>query len=59
MDKRLCVAVCPFNKFGDNNTLTCTDKCLIANGSKNGEYADPQLRICVKVCSAAPIPTFG
>ena len=59
MDKFLCVAKCPYNKFGDNHTLTCNDECLYSNGSYNGEYADPQLRICVVVCSAAPIPTYG
>ena len=25
MAKFLCVAVCPYNKFGDNNTLKCVD----------------------------------
>jgi hypothetical protein len=56
--KKLCVAKCPYNKYGDNNTLTCVDECKTA-GVYNGEYADPQLRICVRVCSAYPIPTFG
>ncbi len=46
MIKKLCVAVCPYNKYGDNNTLTCIDSCK-TGGSYNGEFADPQLRICV------------
>ena len=25
MTKKLCVAKCPYNKFGDNNTLRCVD----------------------------------
>lgn len=25
MNKKLCVAKCPYNKFGDNNTLKCVD----------------------------------
>lgn len=60
MQKKLCVAQCPYNQFGDNNTLTCKNACDNANtidGTR--EYADPQLRICVKVCSASPIPTYG
>lgn len=27
LSKKLCVAKCPDNKFGDNNTLTCVDSC--------------------------------
>lgn len=31
MAKKLCVAKCPYNKFGDNTTLSCKDSCNNTN----------------------------
>lgn len=57
--KRLCVAVCPLETFGDNTTLRCLSQCKTLSNVWTGEYADFQLRICVRNCSALPIPTYG
>ena len=59
MNKKLCVAVCPHDYFGYNATKECQLECKDASDTYTGEYADPQLRICVAICSAAPISTYG
>jgi hypothetical protein len=64
MVKRLCVAVCPPGYYGyngtANGTLECQTQCKNpANSSFDGSFADPQLRICVAICSDVPMSTFG
>lgn len=60
MVKYLCVAECPKNYFGFNSTLACQSSCKDpTNNSYDGSYADAQLQICVKICSATPKSTFG
>jgi len=31
LDKKLCVVMCPRNKFGDNSSLQCLDDCQGTN----------------------------
>jgi hypothetical protein len=60
MVKYLCVAKCPKNYFGFNSSLACQLACKNpTNNSFDGSYADAQLQICVSICSATPMSTFG
>lgn len=59
MNKKLCVAQCPRGYYGFNSTKKCQQYCKHANGSNDGSYADYQINICVSICSAKPISTFG
>ena len=59
MLKYLCVAVCPPSYYGYNSTLVCKQECKDATNSFDGSFADPQLNICVIICSATPSATFG
>lgn len=63
-NKRLCVAKCPHGYYGYNTTKKCQTECRAdpsdawATGT-SAEFADDQTQICVKICSAYPMPTFG
>lgn len=60
MDKYLCVAKCPTGYFGYNTSKVCQLECRDSPSSSwANQFADPQLQICVSICSAYPTPTFG
>ena len=59
MNKMLCVAVCPTGYYGYNTTLKCVTQCKDATPAYDGSFADPQINICVVVCSSTPSPLFG
>ena len=60
MVKYLCVAVCPTGYYGFNSTLECQTQCKNpVTNLFDGSFADPQLRICVIICSDVPMSTFG
>ena len=60
LNKKLCVARCPHGYFGQNDTLNCQTTCTYPNASTyDGSFADPQTNICMDICTAAPISTFG
>lgn len=60
MAKLLCVAICPHGYYGFNSSLECQTECRASSSSPwVNQFADPQNQICVSICSAYPIPTFG
>jgi len=60
MAKYLCVAICPTGFYGYNSTLKCVAACTYpTNSSYDGSFADPQINICVVICSATPKSLFG
>lgn len=55
----MCVRQCPENTFGSNTTGLCSLQCRPSISDPFNGYADPQLRVCVSVCSGEPLETFG
>ena len=59
-DKNLCVRTCPEGYFGYNSSKVCQTECRDDPAATfPNQYADWQLQICVTICSATPVATFG
>jgi hypothetical protein len=60
LNKFLCVSQCPHNYYGHNSSMNCQTNCTFPNPSVfDGTFADPQINLCVAICSSTPIATFG